>query len=89
MRVCLRLSKEVFDFLDISAGNRKYCMDKQQGSFRIRYNLDTNHILPLHKSTCVARSYTLVRLKTLKELILLPTDEVRKAYLDSIKNKRK
>ena len=89
MKVCLRLSNEVFDFFRISKDNRKYCLSKPQGSYRIRYNLSTGSVLPLSKKTCNERDYILVRLKTLKELMLLATDEVRQAYLESIKTKRK
>lgn len=89
MKVCLRLSKEVFDFFDINEPNRKYLLNKPCGSYRLRYKFSSDVAIPLGKKYCRRHGYTLVRLKTLKELMLLPTDEVRQAYLDSIKTKRK
>lgn len=89
MRVCLRLSQEVLDFFDLGNSVFNNYSNRPNGTTRLRYDIETLSLIPLGRSICLKRGYTLVRLKTLKELMLLPTDEVRQIYLDSIKTKRK
>lgn len=86
----LRHSKEALDlFQELSA---KIHIPIPIGSGvvpRYVYYPASNSVNTLRRGYCSAQRYPLVTVKTLRMLVLMNDSEVRKAYLDSIKTKRK
>lgn len=84
MQVCLRFSLEALTELGLTDYCSPSLLDSRYNrTLRILCLFDEDTYSVVKRGHCVINKIPLVRVKSLKILKLLPTDEARRAYIES------